>query len=473
MSGKKINSQQYQHIILVSLDSLRSDCITAVNSDFPNKFYTGSQFKTTMLDYLIKHGMYFSNCISAAPYTSASHAAYFTGCWPRRNGVYEFFNRQIGRPTLFELAQRENIYTIFQTDFPIILGDSLGFTRGVNKYFIESESAAFSELIKHKNRNTVSFFHFGGIHYPYGFHKLKFARVDFPKKVRELEGKFNIEQPVVYTDILDESYREGKDRELLLRYKTIVDTLYSRGDYQSLHQLYVNGIDYFLKHRFNRFIRKVIDFVDHTNSLLIVFADHGENWAADSRGHSNAINDPVLRVPVILYGNGVRKNMVITDLIRTIDVVPTIYQCSKIASADFDGLPIDLANPKDSIGSREAFAQVWRVGDRMKIYKHQQRILKSKKMIRPLATKLEKEAVYYGRFTLNREYSKDGTLARESFYKNTGKRLVVAKKGFSKKKMNLKNRLKKYNQIKYNNSQKISKVNQSIIDDLHALGYYV
>ena len=473
MIRKKNDSQLYQHIILVSLDSLRSDCITAVNSDFPNRFYRGGKFKTVMLDYLVRRGTYFSNCISAAPYTSASHAAYFTGCWPRRNGVYEFFNRRIGRPTLFELAQRKNIYTIFQTDFPIILGDSLGFSRGVNKYFIESESAAFSELIRRQNRDTVSFFHFGGIHYPYGFHKLKFAKVDFPKKVRELESKFNIKQAEVYTDMLDESYREGEDRELLLKYKTIIDTLYSRGDYKSLHQLYVNGIDYFLKHRFNRFIGRVIDFVAHTNSLLIVFADHGENWAPDSRGHSNAINDSVLRVPIIMYGNGVRKNMVITDLIRTIDVVPTIHQYSKIASADFDGLPINLANPKDSIGFREAFAQVWRVGDRMKIYKHQQHILKSKKMIRPLATRLEKEAVYYGRCVLNREYSKDGVLVGENFYKNTGKRLIVAKKNFSKEKTNLKNRLKKYNQIKYNNSQKINKVNQSIINDLHALGYRV
>ncbi len=473
MSRKKDNNHQYQHIILISLDSLRSDCITAVNPDFPNKFYTGGKFKTTMLDYLVKNGMYFNNCISAAPYTSASHAAYFTGCWPRRNGVYEFFNRRIGRPTLFELARKKNIFTIFQTDFPIILGDSLGFTRGVDRYFIESELAAFSKLIKHKKQATVSFFHFGGIHYPYGFHKLKFAKVDFPRKVRELEHKFNIKQPEVYADMLDESYRRGKDKELLLRYKTIIDTLYGRGDYQSLHRLYIDGIDYFLKHRFNKFIQKVINFVDHTNSLLIIFADHGENWADDSRGHSNAINDSVLRVPVIFYGNGIKKNIAVNDLIRTIDILPTIQQYSGVAAADFDGSPIDLTNPKNSIGSREAFAQVWRVGDRMKIYKHQQRILKTKKMIRPLATKLEKEVVYSGGLALSREYSNNGALMIEKFCKNTGKQLIVVKKDFSKEKNSLRNRLKKYNQIKYNNSQKISKVNQSIVDDLNALGYRV
>lgn len=469
---KKSNYHKYQHIILISLDSLRNDCVTAANSDFLNKFYSGKKFKTTMLDYLISRGTYFTNCISAAPYTSASHAAYFTGCWPRHNGVYEFFNRRIGCPTLFELANKKNIYTIFQTDFPIILGDSLGFTRGVDKYFVESEDAAFSELLKKQNCNTVSFFHFGGIHYPYGFHKIKFAKVDFPKKVRELERKFCIKTSSHHADMLDESYRNDRDKDFLLRYKAIIDVLWNRCEYDELHRLYVDGIDYFLKHRFEGFIKKVIDFVDNTNSLLILFADHGENWALDSRGHSNAINDSVLRVPVIFFGKDIAKNVVVSNLIRTIDILPTICQYSKIPFVDFDGLPINLIDPKDSIGFREAFAQVWRVGDRMKIYNHQQLILNGKKMIRPLDTKLEKDAVYYDNFALNREYINHGKLTKEVFFKNTGKKLIPVKDN-SDVIINLRSRLKRYNQIKHCKDRKINKVNKSIIADLHSLGYRV
>ncbi len=469
---KKPSYHQYQHVIMISLDSLRNDCITANPSNLPNKLSRRTKFKTTMLDYLIKRGTYFNNCISAAPYTSASHAAYFTGCWPRRNGVYEFFNRQIGRPTIFELAHLKKIHTIFQTDFPIILGDSLGFTRGVDKYFIESESAAFAELSRSKDRDTLSFFHFGGIHYPYGFHKLKFAKIDFPKKVKALERKFHITPAANQADMLDESYRHGRDKDLLLRYKTIIDTLWSRREYDELHALYVDGIDYFLKHRFNKFIKKIIDFVDTTNSLLIVFADHGENWAADSRGHSNAINDAVLRVPVIVYGKGVAKNTVVSNLIRTIDIMPTIGRYSKIPAANLDGRPISLEKPDYAPLPREAFAQVWRVGDRLKIYKHQQRILKGRKMIRPLTTKLEKEAVYRGRFALNREYDGNGELAREALYMNTGQRLVLTKP-IAGTLADLRKRLRKYNHIKPKKSRRINKVSRSIIADLHNLGYRV
>ncbi|MDD5145616.1 MAG: sulfatase-like hydrolase/transferase [Candidatus Pacebacteria bacterium] len=472
---EKLKCHQYQHIILISLDSLRNDCITAISSDFPDKFIGHGKLKTEMLNYVISRGTYFINCISAAPYTSASHAAYFTGCWPKRNGVYEFFNRQLGLPTIFELAKKAGMYTIFQTDFPIILGESVGFTRGVDKYFVESEGDAFLELLKNQHRSTVSFFHFGGIHYPYGFHKLKFAETDFPKKVFELENKFNIhysKNSKKHPDMLDESYRSKKDKNFLLRYKAIIDALWTQGRYNDLHKLYIEGIDYFLKHRFNPFIKKIIDFVDKNDSLLVLFADHGESWSLDSRGHSNSIDDVVLRVPVILYGKGVAKNTVVSKLIRTIDIFPTICQYSKIARTNFDGEPINLMNPNNSIGSREAFAQVWRVGDRNKVYQHQQHIIKDKKMIKPLSTKLEKEAAYHDGFAINREYDVDGRLIKEILFKNTGKCLVTIDKKYGDI-THLINLLKKYNRIRCYKNHKINNLKRSIVDDLKVLGYHI
>lgn len=466
------NFHHYKHVILISLDSLRGDCVTAGYHDFPDSILGQGKFKTDRLDFLAERGTYFTNCLSAAPYTSASHAAYFTGCWPRHNGVYEFFNRKISCPTLFERAQRKKIRTIFQTDFPIILGDSLGFIRGVDKYYIESEQAAFAELLKKQNENTLSFFHFGGIHYPYGFHKLKFAPVDFPKKVDQLEKKFNIAVAGCQSDMLDESFRNSRDKSLLLRYKNIVDTLWGRKEYDELHRLYLEGIDYFLQHRFNPFIKMMIDFVDATDSLLILFADHGEQWAADSRGHSNAINDSVLRVPLIFYDGGQTKNSVVSKLVRTIDVAPTICHYSEISGGNFDGLPIDLSDPTGSIGSREAFAQVWRVGDRQKIYQHQQLILQGKKMIRPLATRLEKEAVYGDKFVLSRVYDGSGRLSKETFSANTGRQLIEARKNHGALKQ-LRSKIIKYNQAKYRRAKRLDIIGQSIANDLQALGYRV
>jgi hypothetical protein len=93
-------------------------------------------------------------------------------------------------------------------------------------------------------------------------------------------------------------------------------------------------------------------------------------------------------------------------------------------------------------------------------------------MIRPLATKLEKEAVYNNNFCLSRQYSGDGELVKEDFSKNIGHGLAATKKNSSTI-ASLKVRLEKYNQIKPGQDKKISKVSQSIADDLQALGYHI
>jgi arylsulfatase A-like enzyme len=183
------------HIILVSIDTLRADCINASPRahSYKNHHKTKTVLKTTALDALLRSSVYFNNCYSAAPYTSASHGAYFTGVWPLHNGVYEFFNRKLQKPTIFEYARKQRYKTIFQTDFPIMLGPYLGHSKGVDHYYIEDEVQAFKKLKSYKNKNTVSFFHFGGVHYPYGFHTLKFGGKDYIKKVEELEKKYHVQ----------------------------------------------------------------------------------------------------------------------------------------------------------------------------------------------------------------------------------------------------------------------------------------
>lgn len=93
---------QFQHVILISLDSLRFDCI---------------QGESKYIDKMFNNGTFFNRCITAAPYTTAAHAAYFTGCWPRNNNVYEFFNRSITKPTLFELAKKTVTKQFFKPTF--------------------------------------------------------------------------------------------------------------------------------------------------------------------------------------------------------------------------------------------------------------------------------------------------------------------------------------------------------------------
>lgn len=457
---------EYQHVILVSIDDLRADC---VNSSLKKTRFL--DFKPPKMDSLIKiieKGTYFQNCISAAPYTTASHGAYFTGCWPINNGIYEFFNRKITKPTIFELAKSSGHLTIFQTDFPIILGKSLGLSNGVEKYFVEDEKSALRCLLKNRKRKTVSFFHFGGVHYPYGFHKLKFSGEDYVKKVEELEKKFKIKKDRAPVDTLDESIRDKKDEDLLIRYKRIIEQLYEQKRYAELLKLYSEGITYFMEKRFNKFIEALLSFVDQENALLVVFSDHGEDWSDESKGHSNSISDAVLRVPLIFYGNGV-PHMKSNKLVRTIDLAPTICAVTKIRKSVMDGKDLGVFENKNQKKSRTAFAQVWRSGDKKKVKEHQKKILAKSGAVKPIKTYLEKEAVYSRRYALDKKYNKKGILLAETLFINSNGKLKNTKQN-RRAIRSLNVTLKKY-KITKQKKNKLRSVKREIVRNLNLLGY--
>jgi arylsulfatase A-like enzyme len=463
---------QYKHVILVSLDTLRADAITAFGRSQFVKDHAKSTYRTTILDALIKSGTYYSNCISAAPYTSASHAAYFTGCWPKRNGVYEFFNRRLVRPTLFERASTRGWKTVFQTDFPIILGESLGFTRGVHHYHIEQEWEALAQTKRAaQHHNTLSFFHFGGIHYPYGFHRLSFAPRDYPETVKSLEREFDLDPHQLPSDILDESYRDANDRMWLYRYKNILDSLCKKGRYDRIHELYIEGIEYFLSRRFSPFLKELRKFVDQHDALLVLFSDHGESWNAGSNGHANSIDHAVLHVPLLFYGKGIPAHRVVPQLVRTIDLTPTISPFMGLPTIPVDGKMLPGLIKKSDPLPRTAFSQVWRVGDFKKVYEHQQHILKNRKMIRPLKTHLSKEAVYHQDWLLQVWHKEKQN--SERFFKRSDADQFVAKRPSPSTGKSLRKFLNQYRHVRTKHTKKVNQLKRKIVIGLQMMGYRI
>jgi len=453
------------HTILVSIDTLRADCIKASPraGDYLGKYPTKIVLNTESLDNILNSGLYYNNCFSAAPYTSASHAAYFTGKWPLHNGIYEFFNRKLLAPTIFQYAKKQGYTTIFQSDFPIILGPYLGFTKDVDHYFIEDETRALKTLVKNSQNNTLSFFHFAGVHYPYGFHTLKFGGRDYVNKVSLLEKKYHIDnkdkgRPI---DILTETFRGKRDTELLLRYKFIIEKLYTQGRYIDLFELYLEGINYFFKHRFKKFINGIKKFVDNNNAILFIFADHGEEWDADSEGHHNTLSDNVLRVPLMVYGKQI-KPRVEEGLIRTIDLAPTIL--SLLPQYDqrnnLDGLKLNIFNScKKTLAAKYAISQCWTsIATKKQIANYQKKRIKKNQSVKPLNTYLSGESIRTQDNKLTVYYNKDGTISREESTGGT---------------VGLKKILVNYNASKVTEKNKLSRLELKMRNELNNLGYKV
>lgn len=454
-----------QHIVLVSIDTLRADCINASPraKEYLNKYKVWVNLKTDCLDKILKSGLYFNNCFSAAPYTSASHAAYFTGMWPLHNGIYEFFNRKLLHQTIFEYAKNQEYKTIFQTDFPVILGQPLGFTKSIDHYFIEDENKAFKRLIENCKNNTLSFFHFGGVHYPYGFHTLKFGGKNYINKIISLEKKYNIfnKDRNKLNDILDETFRNKKDTELLLRYKYIIfERLYKQKMYNDLFNLYLEGINYFLKHRFKKFINGVKNFVDKHNAILFIFSDHGEEWDAYSEGHHNTLSDNVLRVPLIVYGKQI-KPRIEKCLIRTIDLAPTIIDLfPRSIKSNMDGFKIDIFNTNKSISkAKYAISQVYTsIATKKQIVNHQNMSVKKNKTVKPLNTYLSGEAIHTKDKKYVVYYQKDGSIVWKEISGNVNK---------------LKKILDRHNKLRVPKKNRFINIELKIKNELRNLGYQV
>lgn len=331
-------SSPYDHVVMVSVDTLRSDAMSAHPKPlWPHTYRNIRPVRTSVLDTLASRGAYFPNMISAAPYTAASHGAIFTGQYPLHNGLHEFYNGSLRAPSIFTYGRRDGRRTVMKVDFPIILGKELGFTRDIDTYLVE-EDDAFVEAVAAADR-SVALAHFGSVHVPYGFHNLTLGGDAYREKVAELEAELPDELPFV--DRLVETYRDAEDADLLMRYKRATTYLHQQGAYDRLFQLYLDGVAHFQATRLSAFLDRLTERVTATGKrmLLVLFADHGEEFDEQTNGHFNSMSEGVLRVPLIIVGDGIPPGTY-EHRIRTVDIAPTALDLAAIpapALKNFDG----------------------------------------------------------------------------------------------------------------------------------------
>lgn len=397
-----------KHIVLISIDTLRGDCVGVNKYQYLPKELQGKFAQSTnYLDKLAERGAHFAKCFSAAPYTTASHASTFTGYFPLHHGLFEYYNAEIKRQTIFEAGKEAKRKTAFQTDFPLILGDVLGFTRGVDAYFVEDEYAALADLKRSLSQSTLSFFHFGGVHYPYGFHKLRFGGQDYKDKVVQLEREEGLDGSVLPVDQFDETHRDGEDKELLFRYKKIIEKLYTDGNYEKLTKLYIDGIDYFVEQRFRPFMEELLATIDLSESVVFIFGDHGEEWSPSSEGHYKTLSYGVLNVPLLVLGQDIPA-CVVDDMVRTVDIGATVLAMLRgTAAPGLDGVCLDLKRPERVTPGLVAYAQTWLGIGKDALLKHMERALADGKVKKDITTVKRGESVIRNGLQLLRLYSKE------------------------------------------------------------------
>ena len=478
--NKMVN--RFEKIILISLDTLRADCIPSNPINLYKSEYKdiSIDINKSSLDMLISKGVFFNNVIAAAPYTSASHGAIFTGLWPVENGLYDQFNHKLNAKTLFEIAKNFGFRTIFKTDFPLILGKHLGMTNGIDDYFIEDNNAALDSL--REPGKSLAFFHFGAIHYPYGFHNLKLGGEKYIEKVRSLEKRLSIKSNIFQglDDMAVETFRNPEDLRMLFRYKAIIQKLFREKQYAKLFNLYLEGINHFMSTQFEPFFSELFSLLEKSEDyLIIIFSDHGEAWSQGCYGHHNSLDEGVIRVPLIFYTPGINP-MLISSRVRTIDIAPTLLDImgydnhqqlsgSSLVPSIFDNA---------SIEDRDAYSQVW-VTDIKDVVASSHAIINGQEMKHDAQNFHYKEAIYHSNYKYHKQYyrfvenSEELEPFSDAIFYNLQKLdepMIIEDSSFDQTRFE--NLLLAYN-IKKKNNEDESSVTENIRRYLNSLGYKV
>jgi arylsulfatase A-like enzyme len=301
-------------IILIGIDTLRADHLSC---------YGYSRQTSPGLDALAREGVRFENAYSSAPWTLPAMTSIFTSLPPPQHGIEaRDLHLDHSVPTLAGAFTSQNWPTsAFITH--IFVSHIFGLNSGFQEFQELSIDWSFQEgsqlkaeqlnahvfpwLDTHRNKKFFLYLHYFDPHWDYDPPAPYDRKFTNPNYKGPASGKF--------------SY--------LRKYLRTSDGL-TPEDIQHVVDLYDGEIaytDYHLSKLFEKL--KAMQMWD--DSLVVVLADHGEEFKEHGSFHHHTLYREALHVPVILKPPGGRPRdwrAVVTERMQTIDIGPTLLQMS-------------------------------------------------------------------------------------------------------------------------------------------------
>lgn len=334
----------YMHIFLFVLDSMRYDRLSCTG-------YRRKGMRTTPnLDELAKESVFFRRAFSAGPGTAASMPALFTGKHIS-NMDFSGVNSPLSEnhetiPTMLKKAGFRN-HAISTVPF---VNEERKFDRGFDffqplykprfipnidwikylgwvlingkdsktKYIMDS-----SKKLVEKNKNN-NFFLYAQFMNP---HKKYSPPRPFREYVEELTQSMDKEK---INKIVD--WGMGRDYNL-------GNFDLSEEEFDYIESLYDGEVAY-LDSRLGEFIGWLKDKGIYDNSMIIITADHGENFGKGHRvAHGGALYEELVHVPLIIkLPKGKRAGKVVGAVVSLTDIFPTISKVAGLKERkDIDG----------------------------------------------------------------------------------------------------------------------------------------
>jgi arylsulfatase A-like enzyme len=286
-----------RHVVLVSIDTLRSDHLGAYGYARPT---------SPRLDALAREGVLFEEARAPSPWTLPSHASLFTGLYPSRHHARQHAALPPSVTTLATLLAANGFATAAVVNSQN-LSETFGLHRGFQQFQYVVEATAQREpsraitdratgwLREHRDDRLFLFVHYYDVHSDYA-------------SLPEYEQQFV--RP--YTGIAT-----GSTPQLSAIRRG--ELTFGPDDVAHLIDLYDAGIRQ-MDDEIGRLVAAIGD-----DTLLIVTSDHGEEFLEHGEVlHGRSQFEPVLRVPLIMRGPGVPAATRVATIVSLIDVMPTV-----------------------------------------------------------------------------------------------------------------------------------------------------
>lgn len=257
-----------KNLLLVSVDCLRWDAVGFLG----HRQRWGGQDLTPNLDRLCTQSAVFPVVVTAAPFTTPSHASVFCGQYPFEHGVRLLVNQQLraGRMTLAEaLAEWESV----AVPAGFVLNSPTGVLRGFDTPIDVTDGDPTGRggcLRRGDVVNRLFLEWLGGV--------------------------------------------AGQPWFAFLHYMDA----HSRGPDVSA-EFYADGM-----RQIDALLADVFAHIDLERTVVCIFGDHGEGLGDGEPFHGRSLAEAVIRVPVILHGCG--EPGVHWSQRRTIDIAPTLLR---------------------------------------------------------------------------------------------------------------------------------------------------
>lgn len=313
------------NVVLVTLCSFRFDRLGAAGYWRP---------LTPYLDSLAAEGVFFENAVSTSSWTKPAAASLITGLTAGAHQLTDYYKVQdivadrvgakrtlpAGSVTLAELLRADGYRTMSRVN-NVHAGEFFGVTRGFedartdNTVKTEELLGDFERSLDAGDGRPFFFWLFTlDAHSPYA-PGLEYYRRTARGEVPATEWEYEKRRVRLFKDVMERMYGAKDWPEEMRR------------DWIDLYDAEVLRLDEQLSR-----IREILERRGLASStVIVVTADHGERFFEHGRvDHGLLLDQPTTKIPLIVTGPGIPRGVRVPEVVRSIDVYPTIAELAAV-----------------------------------------------------------------------------------------------------------------------------------------------